>query len=121
MKPAVGAAACLAVAVVEIAAMALAMAVLLLLLITGIEPVATAAADPVVSTDPAPAAAPVAAAPVAAAPVAPAAPVAAAPVVAPVSGLTVAQLRQQARAAGLPRSLYRSGNRAELLNALGLA
>lgn len=105
-----------AVVAVELIAQALVLCVLLLLLITGIEPIATAAADPVVSTAPAPAAAPVVAAPVAAAPVAPVAPVAA-----PVLRRTVADLRKEARAAGLPRSLYRSGNRAELLNALGLA
>ena len=102
-----------AVVAVELIAQALLLSVLLLLLITGIEPIATAAADPVVSTAPAPAAAPVVAAPVAAAPVA--------PVAAPVLRRTVADLRKEARAAGLPRSLYRSGNRAELLNALGLA
>jgi hypothetical protein len=107
-----------AVVAVELIAQALLLSVLLLLLIAGIEPTATAAADPVVSIAPAPAAAPVVAAPVVAAPVA-AAPVA--PVAAPVLRRTVADLRKEARAAGLPRSLYRSGNRAELLNALGLA
>jgi hypothetical protein len=100
-----------AVVAVELIAQALLLSVLLLLLIAGIEPTATAAADPVVSIAPAPAAAPVVAAPVAPA----------APVATPVLRRTVADLRKEARAAGLPRSLYRSGNRAELLNALGLA
>ena len=37
----------------------------------------------------------------------------------PLEQLTVAQLRRLARQAGLPRSLSRSGRRAELLEALG--
>ena len=85
---------------VEIAATGLVLACLLLLLVAGVEP--TAAVVPVVP-----------------APVAPVVPVVPAPVVPVAPRLTVAQLRQMARAAGLPRSLYRSGNRAQLLNALG--
>jgi hypothetical protein len=100
----------LLIGAVELIAQALVLCVLLLLLIAGIEP----------SSAPAPAAPIAAPAPVA--PVVAAAPVAAPAYLAPAaSRRTVAELRKQARAAGLPRSLYRSGNRAELLNALGLA
>ena len=39
----------------------------------------------------------------------------------PLEGLTVAQLRKLARAAGLPRTLSHSGRRAQLLAALAPA
>ena len=39
----------------------------------------------------------------------------------PLAGLTVAELRRLARAAGLPRTLSRSGRRAQLLEALAAA
>ncbi len=93
----------LLIAAVEITAQALVLCVLLLLLIAGVEPNTAPAA---------PAPAPVVAAASVAAP---------APVVAAAAALTVAELRQMARAAGLPRSLTRSGRRADLLAALALA
>lgn len=109
----------LALRLAELVAAGLLLAVLVLLMVCGVEPTTPAA-----PAAPEPASVAVVADAPAAPEPAPVAVVMAAPAIASaahVARLTVAELRRQARAAGLPRALYRSGSRAALLEALGQA
>lgn len=104
----------LAWAVWQIARLLLVPAVAALLVLAGWRPARPAASEappaPIAASEPLPQAVVLACAPEPAAITAP-----------PLEGLNVAQLRHLARAAGLPRSLSRSGRRAQLLEALAAA
>lgn len=109
----------LAWAVWQIARLLLVPAAALLLVLAGWRPARPGASE----APPAPIAASEAAAPLppAAAVVLACAPEPVAIAAPPLERLTVAELRRLARAAGLPRSLSRSGRRAQLLEALAAA